>query len=52
VGETLMRSGNPIQTVRDLMERLIEEGSSWRPRDYDSWVRLSFVEPRTQAVAP
>ena len=40
------------ETVRDLMERLLPEGERWRPRDYDSWVRLSFVEPRTQAVAP
>jgi hypothetical protein len=34
------------ETVRSLMERLIPEGSEWRQRDYDSWVRLSFVQPR------
>jgi len=34
------------ETVRDLMERLIPSGDQWRPRDYDNWVRLSFVEPR------
>jgi len=40
------------ETVRDLMERLFPAGEKWRPRDYESWLRLSFVEPRAQAVAP
>ena len=45
--ETIWRSVEvgPDETVRELMERLIEPGTEWRERDYDSWVRLSFVQP-------
>ena len=50
--ETIWRSVEvePDETVRELMERLIPEGSRWQERDYDSWVRLSFVQPKNNPI--
>lgn len=53
--ETIWRAVEVVdgETVRELMERLLPEGSStWSQRDYDSWVRLSFVQPRSEAESP
>jgi hypothetical protein len=35
---------NPDDTVRDLMERVIEAGK-WSPRKYDDHVVLRFIQP-------
>jgi len=45
--ETVWRSVevDPDETVRSLMDRLIEPTNKYKARDYEDYVRLQFVEP-------
>lgn len=51
-GETIVTQHEVAhgETVRNLLERLIPAGKPYRPRDYDHYVTLRFVEPAPAEV--